>query len=146
MVLDVVVGAGGKTGQQTVKRLLDLGGSVRAVGRNPDTLRDVLPESSKLELVKGDVTDASSLTPCFRGARGVVFTASGKGYWSADAVDCKVSVVYKGDLRCTGSIRAALWHQYTLIGMMPALRVSAMSQQQPKKQASSTLSWSLLLW
>eukprot|EP00882_Tetradesmus_deserticola_P021572 GHRQ01023353.1.p1 GENE.GHRQ01023353.1~~GHRQ01023353.1.p1 ORF type:complete len:181 (+),score=17.28 GHRQ01023353.1:67-609(+) len=46
--------------------------------------------SSRLQVVAGDVTDAASLPAAVNDAAGVIFAASGRGYWSAEAVDNKV--------------------------------------------------------
>ena len=54
------------------------------------TLKDVTVKE-RLELVKGDVTDPESLKTALAGCKGVVFAASGRGYWSADSVDFKAS-------------------------------------------------------
>lgn len=88
MAVNVVLGAGGPTGQECVKRLLaasDL--PVRAVVREPSKYAEVLPKSEKLEIVAGDVTDKASLQGALKGAKGIIFAASGKGYWSASSVD-----------------------------------------------------------
>eukprot|EP00882_Tetradesmus_deserticola_P003700 GHRQ01003914.1.p1 GENE.GHRQ01003914.1~~GHRQ01003914.1.p1 ORF type:complete len:227 (+),score=84.86 GHRQ01003914.1:67-747(+) len=45
--------------------------------------------SSRLQVVAGDVTDAASLPAAVNDAAGVIFAASGRGYWSAEAVDNK---------------------------------------------------------
>ncbi len=56
------------------------------------TLKDVTVKE-RLELVKGDVTDPESLKAALAGCKGVVFAASGRGYWSADSVDFKASPI-----------------------------------------------------
>ncbi|MEW5300803.1 MAG: hypothetical protein WDW36_003708 [Sanguina aurantia] len=48
-----------------------------------------MPPDARLQVVAGDVTDKASLTAALTGAQGVVFAASGKGYWTADPVDHK---------------------------------------------------------
>ncbi|GAB4813396.1 hypothetical protein N2152v2_000442 [Parachlorella kessleri] len=97
-----VVGAGGGAGKACVDTLLQKGLHVRAVVRDPQkaeatfagqsgatsTLKDVTVKE-RLELVKGDVTDPESLKAALAGCKGVVFAASGRGYWSADSVDFK---------------------------------------------------------
>lgn len=42
---------------------------------------------------QGDVTDPASLREALAGCSGIIFAASGKGYWSADGVDCKVGAL-----------------------------------------------------
>lgn len=86
----VVLGAGGATGQECVKRLLAVTTSqVRAVVRDPQKYEGQMPADARLQVVAGDVTDKASLTAALTGALGVVFAASGKGYWTADPVDHK---------------------------------------------------------
>lgn len=46
--------------------------------------------ASRLEVVKGDVTDPSTLPAALTDAAGVIFAASGKGFWSAKPVDNEV--------------------------------------------------------
>eukprot|EP00775_Hariotina_reticulata_P007586 gene7586-7791_t len=65
MPVNVVLGAGGPTGFQCVKRLLEVTNMpVRAVVRNPAKYKELFEE-----------------------AAGVIFAASGSGYWTAQAVD-----------------------------------------------------------
>lgn len=66
--------------------------------RNPDgppkeSFAGAASSSGQLEVVKGDVTDAASLRSALVGCKGVIFAASGKGYWSAKEVDCQVRVI-----------------------------------------------------
>eukprot|EP00879_Flechtneria_rotunda_P001209 GHRR01001356.1.p1 GENE.GHRR01001356.1~~GHRR01001356.1.p1 ORF type:complete len:241 (+),score=74.34 GHRR01001356.1:206-928(+) len=94
MPVNVVFGAGGPTGQECVKRLLKSTQlPVRAVVRDPskyaDTFKQEAGAESRLELVTGDVTDPASLTAAVSDAQGIIFAASGKGYWSAEGVDNK---------------------------------------------------------
>ncbi len=94
--VNVVVGAGGATGFEAVQFLLKEPGTVRAVVRNPDKYKDKFPKSSSLEVVKADVTDAASLESVLKGASGVIFAASGSGYFSAKEVDCEVRALESG--------------------------------------------------
>ncbi|KAG2438960.1 hypothetical protein HYH02_010752 [Chlamydomonas schloesseri] len=88
--VNVVLGAGGRTGLECVKRLVDVSDiPTRAVVRDPSKLESVLAKSPKLQIVKGDVTDEASLRDVLKGARGVIFAAAGRGYWSAAEVDFK---------------------------------------------------------
>jgi uncharacterized protein YbjT (DUF2867 family) len=85
---NVVLGAGGPTGLEVVKRLLQVTSDpVRAVVRNPDKHRDKFPDSDQLSVVAGDVSSVESLKGALRDAKGVVFAASGSGFWSASGVD-----------------------------------------------------------
>lgn len=85
----VVIGAGGPTGLACVKRLLWLGFRVVAVVRNPEKYATVFPQDERFSVVHGDVTDKDSLEPCLQGANGVIFTAAGKGFVSAQGVENK---------------------------------------------------------
>lgn len=95
MPVDVVLGAGGNTGLAAVHRLLAVHGgaagtTVRAVVRDPAKYADKLPSQPGLEVVAGDVCDEASLRTVLAGARGVVFAASGKGFWTPAEVDFEV--------------------------------------------------------
>ncbi len=85
-----VVGAGGPVGKLCVEQLLTAGRSVKAVVRNPDKYRHSLPTDPKLQIVQGDVTDASSLNAALEGAKGITFTAAGPSYFGARAVENEV--------------------------------------------------------
>jgi uncharacterized protein YbjT (DUF2867 family) len=90
-MVNVVLGAGGPTGLECVKRLLSVTSEpVRAVVRDPAKYKGTLPEDPKLEVVAGDVTDKNSLIKCLDGARGIIFAAAGKTYRSPKDVDHKV--------------------------------------------------------
>jgi hypothetical protein len=47
--------------------------------------------AERLQVVAGDVTDPGSLSAALKDAAGVIFAASGKGFWSANPVDNAVS-------------------------------------------------------
>ncbi|MFD5109471.1 SDR family oxidoreductase [Streptomyces cinereoruber] len=64
--LCLVTGAGGYIGGRLVPELLDTGRSVRCLARTPANLRDY-PWADRVEVVKGDVTDAATLRPAFEG-------------------------------------------------------------------------------
>ncbi|PRW59141.1 nad-dependent epimerase dehydratase isoform B [Chlorella sorokiniana] len=83
----VVLGAGGRTGAACVSRLEELGKEVRAVVRDPAKYASTLGGKKGVELVAGDVADVQSLRGTLQGASGVIFAASGTGYWSAKGVD-----------------------------------------------------------
>jgi uncharacterized protein YbjT (DUF2867 family) len=89
--VNVVLGAGGPTGLQCVKKLASQPDTVvRAVVRDPAKYKDVFEQSDKLQVVKGDVTDKASLKEALKDASGVIFAASGQTYWSPSEVDSKV--------------------------------------------------------
>ena len=79
-------------GKECVEQALSAGKTVRAVVRNADAYKSAFSENnSRLQLVKGDVQDMDSLRSALEGVKGVVFAASGRGYWSAAAVDRQAS-------------------------------------------------------
>ncbi|KAK9843431.1 hypothetical protein WJX81_002050 [Elliptochloris bilobata] len=86
--MDAVIGAGGPTGLECVKRLAQLGRPVQAIIRSPDKYTDLFSGlGSNVTAVKGDVESSESLTVALAGVKNIIFAASGKGYWSARAVD-----------------------------------------------------------
>eukprot|EP00123_Amoebidium_parasiticum_P015188 comp22828_c0_seq1/m.35896 comp22828_c0_seq1/g.35896 ORF comp22828_c0_seq1/g.35896 comp22828_c0_seq1/m.35896 type:complete len:241 (-) comp22828_c0_seq1:599-1321(-) len=91
MSVATVIGAGGPTGKEVVKALLgdERIATVRAVVRTPDKYSAAFPTSDKLELCKGDVTNAESLKSSIEGAQFVVFAASSASYWDPENVDNK---------------------------------------------------------
>ena len=60
----LVTGATGYIGGRLVPRLLESGFAVRALARNPDKLANV-PWRSRIEVARGDLSDASSLEAAF---------------------------------------------------------------------------------
>ena len=92
MAATAVIGAGGPSGSECIKRLLELGQPAVAIVRNPDKYKDAFDKDEKLTLLSGDVTDAASLKKAFHEGhvKRVIFAASGKTYWSAKPVDEKV--------------------------------------------------------
>ncbi|MEW2630854.1 SDR family oxidoreductase [Streptomyces sp. NPDC048389] len=62
----LVTGASGYIGGRLVPELLEAGHRVRCLARTPGKLRDH-PWSGDVEVVKGDVTDAASMTDAMRG-------------------------------------------------------------------------------
>lgn len=76
----VVFGATGGTGRALLRKLLDGAhqDTVVALCRNPGALDDIkasAADASRLEVVKGDLFDAASVSAAVRGADVVVFTA-----------------------------------------------------------------------
>lgn len=61
----LVTGATGYIGGRLVPALLEAGHQVRALARTPQKLRDY-PWADRVEVVRGDVTDADSLTEAMR--------------------------------------------------------------------------------
>lgn len=95
MAATAVIGAGGPTGSECVKRLLELGQPAVAIVRNPDKYKDSFASDKNLTFISGDVTNVSSLKSAFqeRQVKKVIFAASGKTYWSAKSVDEQVGRV-----------------------------------------------------
>jgi uncharacterized protein YbjT (DUF2867 family) len=69
-----VAGATGETGRRIVKQLVDRGITVRALVRNLEAARSILP--ADVELIEGDVLDRSGLTAAI-GDSTVLFSATG---------------------------------------------------------------------
>jgi len=75
-----VIGAGGATGLECVRKLVASGQSVRAVVRNVAKYEG---KFEKAEAVQGDVTHVESLTKAFSGCKAVIFAASASSYRGA---------------------------------------------------------------
>jgi uncharacterized protein YbjT (DUF2867 family) len=69
-----VAGATGETGRRIVRQLVDRGIPVRALVRDPEKARSILP--TEVELVKGDVLDKSELIGAIADST-VLFCATG---------------------------------------------------------------------
>ena len=105
-----MIGAGGPTGRECVNRLAQLGRPVKAVVRSPEKYKDAFTGSG-ITIVKGDVESLSSLKEALAGVKNIIFAASGKGYFSARAVDelvslgtyslCKLSLLVSRRKLCT---------------------------------------------
>lgn len=80
----VVTGATGYIGGRLVPLLLDHGHAVRALARNPDKLA-TLPWRDEVDVVRGDLGDADSLTAAFDGTDVVYYLVHSMGS-SADFV------------------------------------------------------------
>lgn len=73
----LVTGAAGYVGNNTVRRLVELGKPVRAMVRNPDKARQRLGSlGSKVEIVSGDVGDRAGLKALMQGATAVIHTVA----------------------------------------------------------------------
>ena len=69
----LVTGAGGYVGNNTVRRLVQLGKPVRAMVRNPDKAKQRLGDlGSKIEFVEGNVEDRAGLKPLMNGVTAVI--------------------------------------------------------------------------
>jgi len=86
-----VIGAGGSTGLECVKRLCDQGKPVRAVVRSPAKYEGKFPE--RAEIVAGDVTDEASLRTALAGCTGVIFAASALGKGSSNDAVCHLGAL-----------------------------------------------------
>ncbi len=74
----LVTGATGYVGSRLVPRLLDDGFEVRALARTPDKLAGV-PWRDKIEVARGDLGDADSLTDAFTGVDVVYYLVHSMG-------------------------------------------------------------------
>jgi uncharacterized protein YbjT (DUF2867 family) len=74
----LVTGATGYIGGRLVPRLLDRGHVVRALARNPDKLADV-PWRDRVEVVRGNLDDADSLSSAFEGMDVVYYLVHSMG-------------------------------------------------------------------
>ena len=103
MASTAVIGAGGPTGKECVKRLLELGQPAVAIVRNPEKYKDAFGSNKNLTLLPGDVTDVASLKSAFKEGhiKNVIFAASGKTYWSAKSVDEQVYIRTLNHTQCT---------------------------------------------
>ena len=82
---------------ECVKRLLELGTPTIAVVRSPEKYADTLckMENEQLQIRQADVQDVASLKAVLQDGRvkHVIFSASGKTYWSAKDVDEQVVLI-----------------------------------------------------
>jgi uncharacterized protein YbjT (DUF2867 family) len=74
----LVTGATGYVGGRLVPRLLDDGFAVRALARTPDKLASV-PWRDRIEVARGDLTDAASLADAFTGVDVVYYLVHSMG-------------------------------------------------------------------
>lgn len=73
----LVTGAAGYVGNNTVRRLVELGKPVRAMVRNPDKAKQRLGSlGSKIEIVTGDVGDRAGLKALMNGATAIIHTVA----------------------------------------------------------------------
>ncbi|MFI1980387.1 SDR family oxidoreductase [Streptomyces wedmorensis] len=87
--LCLVTGAGGYIGGRLVPELLGAGHRVRCLARTPSHLRDH-PWADRVDVVRGDVTDADSLRPAFRDVEVAYYLVhsmgSGHGFEETDRI------------------------------------------------------------
>ena len=60
--------------------------------QDPEKLKALFGEPPNLSYAAADVEDPDTVKEALRGCRGVIFAASGKGYFSAAKVDNQVRV------------------------------------------------------
>ncbi len=90
----LVTGASGFIGRRVVARLAAAGRPVRAFlmpGEDPGAIRE-LAAARGLEIARGDVTDAASVTAAVRGTARVVHLAAVVGDWGPDELFERVNV------------------------------------------------------
>ncbi|WNG47527.1 SDR family NAD(P)-dependent oxidoreductase [Archangium minus] len=78
----LVTGATGLIGNALANRLVARGNRVRALVRDPERARRILP--AEVELVRGDVTDPESLPAAMRGTERLFHTAGLPEQWQPD--------------------------------------------------------------
>ncbi|MGP9022493.1 SDR family oxidoreductase [Streptomyces sp. BR1] len=91
--LVLVTGATGYIGGRLVPELLDAGYRVRCVARTPEKLRDY-PWVGRVEVVRGDVTDAASMAAALRGVDVAYYLVhslgAGRGFEETDRTAARV--------------------------------------------------------
>ncbi|KAL4459105.1 hypothetical protein ABPG75_013970 [Micractinium tetrahymenae] len=132
----VVLGAGGRTGAECVAALEAAQKEVRAVVRDPAKYADTLGSRKGVELVAGDVADKQSLRSAVAGASGVIFAASGSGYWSAKAVD------YEGVVNVAEAVKEAGGQQRVVL--VSSCLVSPHNRWNPIRIMLNNFRWSLM--
>src|SRR5262245_35883526 len=78
----LVTGATGNVGHAIAKKLALRGDSVRALVRNEDRARSVLP--AEVALVRGDITEPETLAPAMRDVELVFHAAGMPEQWQRD--------------------------------------------------------------
>lgn len=132
----VVLGAGGRTGAECVAALEAASKDVRAVVRTPSKYADSLGSRKGVELVAGDVSDPQSLRAALAGASGVIFAASGSGFWSAKGVD------FEGVANLAKAVKESGGRQHVVL--VSSCLVSPHNRWHPIRIMLNNLRWSLM--
>lgn len=131
-----VVGAGGPTGSQCVERLLTATSeNVRAIVRDPSKYSN-LAKDPRVEVVQGDVTSKDSLVTALKGSKGVIFAASGKGFWSADSVDHKGVAAVAEACQAAGGVERVV--------LVSSQKVDPKNRFHPVRVLLNNIRWSLM--
>lgn len=140
----LVAGGTGMLGTQIVRLLRTRGLPVRVLSRNESRARDLLGDS--VDVVVGDVRDASAVERAVDGAQTVVSAVhgfAGPGATSPDAVD------HRGNLNLVGAARAASVDHFVLVSIQGAapdhpMELFRMKYRAEEALRASGLSWTIL--
>lgn len=132
----VVLGAGGRTGAECVAALEAAQKDVRAVVRDPSKYAASLGSRKGVQLVTGDVSDPQSLRAAVAGSGGVIFAASGSGFWSAKGVD------FEGVANVAEAVKEAGGQQRVVL--VSSCLVSPHNRWNPIRIMLNNLRWSLM--
>ncbi|MFG3497097.1 SDR family oxidoreductase [Streptomyces sp. NPDC047928] len=100
--LCLVTGATGYIGGRLVPELLDAGHRVRCLARSPEKLRDH-PWAGRVEIVRGDVTDAESVRAAMRGADVAYYLVHALGTGSRfEDTDRTAATIFAVEARAAG--------------------------------------------
>lgn len=99
-----------------------------------------------MEVVSGDVTDPASLPSALSDASGVIFAASGKGYWSAESVDEQVSscarvLHYTSVIACVAAVTAVAATAETILATSDHTFQGSVSSVAKKAKAAQQKHW-----
>ena len=143
----LVTGAAGYLGNQTVKRLVNMGQSVRAMTRNDEKANLRLGALvDQIEVVKGDVTDPDSLVPVMRGITAVIHyvaIAMEKGGQTYEEVNFQGTVNVLNAAEAAGVSRFINMSQNGADANLP-YRFLASKGKAQEVVAASSLSWTAL--
>jgi uncharacterized protein YbjT (DUF2867 family) len=130
-----IVGAGGATGLECVRKCLAEGKSVRVVVRDP---KKYAGKFDSAEVVAGDVTDEASLKAAFSGCASVVFAASASKFSGAGG---PYEVDYLG-IQKTAS--AALDAKVSKLVMVSSRLVNPINRWHPIRGILNNIKWRLM--